>query len=86
MKRCGIGRNVCPLPMLYASATVHSTGMDRHWGSTAGRTVCEAQEQAEILLAALRAKESLDGRFLLAHAEQLLECCREIAGTRNPLN
>lgn len=72
--------------MRSARKIVLSTGMDRHWGSTAGRAADEAQEQAEILLTALRAKESLDAGFLLAHAEQLLECCREIAGTRNSLN
>ena len=53
---------------------------------TAGRAVTEAEEQAEILLAALRHGSDLDGEFLLAHAQHLLSCCREIADSRMPLN
>jgi hypothetical protein len=53
---------------------------------TAGRAVNEAKEQAEILLDALRQKSNLDGDFLLAHAQHLLSCCREIADSRMPLN
>ena len=42
----------------------------------------EAREQAEILLAALRRPEDAESAFLLAHAQQLLSCCREIADAR----
>lgn len=44
-----------------------------------GRATEEAREQAEILLTALRSAATPDARFLVTHAEQLLECCREIA-------
>ena len=53
---------------------------------TTGRAVTEAAEQAEILLDALRQTANLDGDFLLAHAQHLLSCCREIADSRMPLN
>jgi hypothetical protein len=53
---------------------------------TAGRAVTEAKEQAEILLDALRGKSDVDGDFLMAHAQHLLSCCREIADSRMPLN
>ena len=46
----------------------------------------EAREQAEILLDALREPREVDGDFLLAHAQHLLACCREIADSRMPLN
>ena len=48
----------------------------------AGRAVEEAREQAEILAAALRTPDEADARFLLAHAQHLLACCREIADSR----
>jgi hypothetical protein len=60
--------------------------MDRLLTITAGRAVEEAKEQAEILLTALRQAASLDGDFLLAHAQHLLSCCREIADSRMPIN
>ena len=56
--------------------------MDRLFAATAGRALEEAQTQAEIVLSALRQEAVLDGKFLLAHAEHLLACCREIADSR----
>ncbi len=56
--------------------------MEAIFAATAGRAIEEAREQAEILLVALRTGQTLDGEFLLAHAQHLLACCREIADTR----
>ncbi len=60
--------------------------MDRLCAVTAGRVRLEAREQAEILLDALRETEEVDGDFLLAHAQHLMACIREIADSRMPLN
>ena len=56
--------------------------MERFFAASAGRAVEEAQEQAEILVAALRKGASADGEFLMAHAQHLLACCREIADAK----
>ena len=56
--------------------------MERLFAATAGRALEDAQTQAEIVLAALRA-DAADGEFLLSHAEQLLAHCREIADSRS---
>lgn len=50
--------------------------------ATTGRAIKEAKEQAEILLAALRRGATSEGDFLVAHAQHLLACCREIADAR----
>ena len=60
--------------------------MERLCAVTAGRVALEARQQAEILLDALQEPIDLDGDFLLAHAQHLLACCREIADSRMPLN
>ena len=65
---------------------VKHLAMDRLCAVTAGRVVEEARQQAEILLDALREPTSADGDFLLAHAQHLLSCCRDIADSRMPLN
>lgn len=56
--------------------------MERVYAVTARRAIEEAREQAEILLSALRGAAELDAGFLIAHAQHLLACCREIADAR----
>ena len=61
---------------------VKNTGMERLRTASAGRAMEEAREQAEILATALRASAVPDADFLMAHAQHLLACCREIADAR----
>lgn len=60
--------------------------MDRLNAVTRERARREAKEQAELLLNALGEGTDADSHFLVVHAAQLLECCRELANPSLPLN